>query len=107
MYLHQQEPALVHGDLKPDNVLVNDEGEASLCDFGMARIVQDLRTGFTTSGCGQGGKDYIAPEVMDSNGVPRKTAESDVPAFGGLILHVRLLASMASHESLTPSDHGR
>ncbi|KAG9038145.1 hypothetical protein FRB95_002585 [Tulasnella sp. JGI-2019a] len=83
LHLHSLNPAVVHGDIKPDNMLVNDAGEAAFCDFGLARI-QELRTGLTTSGYGQGGKGYLAPELLDGEG---KTKASDVFAFGGLILH--------------------
>ncbi|KAG9038147.1 hypothetical protein FRB95_002587 [Tulasnella sp. JGI-2019a] len=83
LYLHSLNPAVVHGDIKPDNMLVNDAGEAAFCDFGLARI-QEPRTGLTTSAHGQGGKGYLAPELLDGEG---KTKASDVFAFGGLILH--------------------
>lgn len=89
LYLHHLTPAVVHGDIKPDNVLVNDSREASLCDFGLARFIQEMRTGLTTSGQGQGGKGYIAPELLDCEEYEKKTMESDVYAVGGLILHVR------------------
>ena len=45
-YLHAQDPPVVHGDLKPGNVLVNtDTLEVKLIDFGLAR-----RTGKTVAG---------------------------------------------------------
>ncbi|KAG9008082.1 hypothetical protein FRB94_013739 [Tulasnella sp. JGI-2019a] len=87
LYLHTLNPVVVHGDIKPDNVLVNDVREAALCDFGLARVIEGLRTGLTTSGQGQGGKGYIAPELLDYDEGEGKTKESDVFAFGGLILH--------------------
>jgi len=87
IYLHNLVPPAVHGDIKPDNVLVNDNFEASLCDFGLSRFIEDIRTGLTTSGGpGGGGYGYIAPEILNGEETVRKTTETDVFAFGGLIL---------------------
>ena len=34
------DPGIVHGDIKPQNVLLNTYGEVALSDFGMARVIQ-------------------------------------------------------------------
>lgn len=102
LYLHTLDPIVVHGDIKPDNVLVNDSDEASLCDFGLARFVQDMKTGLTTSGQGQGGKGFTAPELLDcEEGGGKKTTESDVYAFGSLMLNV----SDTAHLKLSGLSH--
>ncbi|KAG9009180.1 hypothetical protein FRB93_005676 [Tulasnella sp. JGI-2019a] len=89
LYLHTRNPVVVHGDIKPDNVLVKDCGQAALWDFGLARILQTRRTGLTTSGIGQGGLGFVAPEIMAEDGhKDSKTTKSDVYAVGGLILNV-------------------
>ncbi|KAG8888858.1 hypothetical protein FRB98_006644 [Tulasnella sp. 332] len=85
LYLHTLSPVAVHGNIHPENVLVNSDGEASLCDCGLARFVQMLKTGFTTSG--KVGKGFTAPELLDSEGEEKSTMESDVYAFGSLMLH--------------------
>jgi len=85
-YLHNQVPAIVHGDLKPHNVLISDQGVAKLCDFGLSRILSELSkfsqstsavSGFTTR--------YSACEVI-FEGI--KTVKSDVYAFGCTCIHV-------------------
>ncbi|KAG8982320.1 hypothetical protein FRB94_006713, partial [Tulasnella sp. JGI-2019a] len=82
LYLHTLSPPVIHGDIKPDNVLVNDAGEAALCDFGLARILEQLTTGFTTSGQhGKGGMGYVATELWNDEGGVGKTKASDVFAF--------------------------
>ncbi|KAG8873358.1 hypothetical protein FRB97_006805 [Tulasnella sp. 331] len=70
LHLHTQKPVVIHGDIKPDNV-------------------HEMRTGLTTSGLGQGGLGFIAPEIMINEGnKDTKTTRSDVYAVGGLILNV-------------------
>lgn len=83
----------MHGDIKPDNMLVNDSQEAAICDFGLARIIQEMQTGFTTTAQGQGGKGYLDPELLDCE--EKKTTHSDVYRFGGLVLYVRAAPPMS------------
>lgn len=88
-YLHSLEPPICHGDIKPQNILVNDEGEAVVSDFGLARVLNVLgdHSGFTTSSVGQGTKGYLAPELLNEDDA-RPTVQTDVFSFGGLILAV-------------------
>lgn len=86
-YLHSLKPVIIHGDIKPDNVLVKDNVEAALCDFGISRIFLGigLATGLTTTGNRTGGTaGFQAKELLDE-GTPPTTA-GDVYSFGGLIL---------------------
>ena len=54
------ERGLIHRDVKPQNVLLNDDGQAKMTDFGIARSV-DVE-GVTITGTVLGTSEYIAPE---------------------------------------------
>ncbi|WP_433179623.1 serine/threonine-protein kinase [Actinoallomurus sp. CA-150999] len=56
---------LVHGDVKPGNVLVTEDGRAKLADFGASRTVHAEVTLTKTGGLVAGTPAFIAPEVAD------------------------------------------
>jgi tetratricopeptide (TPR) repeat protein/tRNA A-37 threonylcarbamoyl transferase component Bud32 len=77
------EAGIVHRDLKPANIMVDDEGQASIMDFGIARS-----TGGPTQTVGVVGTlEYMAPEQASGHPVDQR---ADVYAFG-LILRDLLL----------------
>jgi len=82
-YLHEQ--GVLHGDLKADNVIVSDQQQAQLTDFGISRIL-DVK-GFTTAN--RGNIRWTAPELMppDDSDV-RPTPESDIFSLGMLLLQL-------------------
>ncbi|KAG8974642.1 hypothetical protein FRB90_009742, partial [Tulasnella sp. 427] len=80
---------IVHGDIKPANVLVKDNLDAVICDFGLSRVILGAgqQTMLTTTNIQNGGTTGYRPkEVLDGKTSP--TEASDVFAFGGLILFV-------------------
>ncbi|EJD37398.1 kinase-like protein [Auricularia subglabra TFB-10046 SS5] len=90
-YLHTVEK-LAHGDLKCTNVLVSDYGEALLADFGLSTFLerpQEFQTTMTAIRR-MNTAHFAAPELFlgtsDSDHPPSKNCESDVYAFGMLIL---------------------
>ncbi|KIO31306.1 hypothetical protein M407DRAFT_53183, partial [Tulasnella calospora MUT 4182] len=52
-----------HGDIKPGNFLVSENGEVEICDFGISRILETLHSGLTTGG-GSSITAYQAPEIL-------------------------------------------
>src|SRR3954468_1062850 len=75
-FAHQQ--GLVHRDVKPQNVLLNGDGQAKVTDFGIARSL-DVQHGLTQTGTVLGTSDYIAPEQAQGHRVDEHT---DVYSLG-------------------------
>src|SRR5204863_2813314 len=75
-FAHQQ--GLVHRDVKPQNVLLNGDGQAKVTDFGIARSL-DVQHGMTQTGTVLGTSDYIAPEQAQGHRVDEQT---DVYSLG-------------------------
>jgi eukaryotic-like serine/threonine-protein kinase len=71
---------LVHRDVKPQNVLLTEEGQAKVTDFGIARSL-DVQ-GVTQTGTVLGTSDYIAPEQARGQRVDRKT---DIYSLGAVL----------------------
>ena len=72
------EHGLVHRDVKPQNVLLNGDGQAKVTDFGIARSL-DVKGGLTQTGTVMGTSDYIAPEQARGS---RVDAQSDIYSLG-------------------------
>jgi hypothetical protein len=64
--------------VKPQNVLLNGDGQAKVTDFGIARSM-DVKRGMTTTGTVLGTSDYIAPEQAQGQPVAEY---SDVYSLG-------------------------
>jgi len=60
-YLHSQKIPIIHGDIKPDNIMLTPEGDICLIDFNISSVTQDGKA--TVTGFSRG---YTAPEIIES-----------------------------------------
>lgn len=74
---------LVHRDISPQNVLISDEGEIKLCDFGIAKAVS--KVGQTQMGALKGKIQYMSPEQAWGREVD---ARSDIFSLGSLVFEM-------------------
>jgi eukaryotic-like serine/threonine-protein kinase len=92
-YAHQR--GLIHRDIKPQNILVDREGNAKVVDFGIAKGMRDMN--LTEAGTGMGTVHYVSPE--QARGEPA-IPESDLYSTGVVLFE--MLTKRLPFEADTP-----
>ena len=95
---HAHQRAVLHRDLKPGNILLDQQGEPHVSDFGLAKCL-DSTDGFTMSGTMLGSPSYMSPEQAAGHANQLTTA-SDIYSIGALLY--QLLTGRPPFEAATP-----
>jgi serine/threonine protein kinase len=90
------EAGVLHGDIKPQNILVSRYGEPAIADFGVARVVDSSEVSATSQAFTP---LHAAPEVLTGN---PHSASTDIYSLGSTLYHL-LAGQPAFHNPTDPS----
>jgi len=80
-HLHAQEPPVIHQDIKPDNILIDNSGNYLITDFGISSKARNtLRRSLSQIKSSGGTIAYMAPEKFEKDNYPIKAG--DIWALG-------------------------
>lgn len=80
MYIHSKK--VVHCDLKPDNILLSDEGRIKISDFGLSTTTKSVIDRYRSD---SGSYSHIAPELLDKN---TRNRNVDIYSFGIILFEM-------------------
>lgn len=110
-YAHSK--GIVHLDLKPENIQIGDYGEVLVCDWGLAKVLDQpediinfeidldpcLYNDVTLDGFIKGTPGYMAPEQIDTQ-LGSKNQKTDIYALGGILYSLLCLKVPFESETL-------
>lgn len=80
--LHTQEPPIIHRDIKPQNIILSDDGKVSLIDFGISRAYKPKAEKDTVS---FGTQSFAPPEQY---GFRQTDCRSDIYSLGAVLMYL-------------------
>jgi serine/threonine-protein kinase len=83
---HAHERGLIHRDVKPKNIMINQDGVAKLADMGLARAISDKEAAEAEAGKAFGTPYYISPEQI--RGEKNIGPPSDIYSLGATLYHM-------------------
>lgn len=85
-YLHEEcRDCIVHCDIKPENILLDDNYNAKVSDFGLAKLINPKDHRHRTLTSVRGTRGYLAPEWLANLPI---TSKSDVYSYGMVLLEI-------------------
>ncbi|KAK4772045.1 hypothetical protein SAY86_013820 [Trapa natans] len=85
-YLHEEcRDCIIHCDIKPENILLDENFNAKVSDFGLAKLINPKDQRYRTLKSVRGTRGYLAPEWLANLLI---TSKSDVYSYGMVLLEI-------------------
>jgi serine/threonine protein kinase len=94
-YAHAR--GMIHRDVKPSNVLIDEQGNCLLTDFGLARMIQASAESLTSAGAIMGTPSYMSPEQGKGDSLDGR---SDLYSLG--IIFYEMLTGQVPYQDKLP-----